>query len=550
MMRATNWLMLAAIIALAGCPGGERAARTGDGAGAEANGAGSSTAVKVAAGGVARLPLAIASDDPALIALELGDPRLYALARCIELPLVRVSAAGELRPALVATWEPEEDGARWTFELVAGDAREIAPAQLCGSLLESWQAILRGEETPLQAQLADLVAGAADFRDGRALEISGITFEDPRLTIELTRPNRLLPLWIGQPGLGLSGSYGPFVIEETIAPSEGAGELVLKPNPQSLVGQPLLDELHFICEPDRAEQVALFAEGQLDAANVPPRMTVSDELSPALVRHETAAMLLCVFNYSRFPWDDGQFQSRVGLRQAMNWGLDLELLAEMNGEMLEPWPHFLPAAFRDYIDPELAQSPLYPLTPRIEEARRSMKEADHEQGIRLPRGMDLAVVAGENTEKLAGDVLDYWREIAVKMALYGEDRPSLLGRIGSAKHEIVLRRVYPAWPDPDACFYPLLHGNLAGLGGNWSWIDEDGIDAALEEAQAETDATTRRIIYRKLGRELEERALFVFLGYSSPSLLISPQLAGYQLTPYDFDASLPAQDFTRLGRAR
>jgi len=255
-----------------------------------------------------------------------------------------------------------------------------------------------------------------------------------------------------------------------------------------------------------------------------------------------------VFNYSHFPWDDVQFQSRVGLRQAINWGLDLDLLAEMNGEMLRPWPHFLPAALRDYIDPELVQSPLYPLSPRIEEARRAMKAANHEQGIRLPRGMDLAVVAGEGTEKLAGDVLDYWREIAVKMALYGEDRATLMGRIETADHEIVLRRVYPAWPDPDACFYPMLHGSLTGLGGNWSWLAEDGIDAVLEEAQAEGDETTRRIIYRKLGRQLEERALFAFLGYATPSLLISEQLAGYRLTPYDFDASLAAQDFTRLGR--
>jgi len=46
---------------------------------------------------------------------------------------------------------------------------------------------------------------------------------------------------------------------------------------------------------------------------------------------------------------------------------------------------------------------------------------------------------------------------------------------------------------------------------------------------------------------LENRALFVFVGYSTPTLLLAPGVAGYQLGPFDFDASLPAQDFTALG---
>ena len=42
-------------------------------------------------------------------------------------------------------------------------------------------------------------------------------------------------------------------------------------------------------------------------------------------------------------------------------------------------------------------------------------------------------------------------------------------------------------------------------------------------------------------------AAALFIGYSTPTLLVNPKLAGYALTPYDYDASLPAQDFTQLG---
>jgi len=231
----------------------------------------------------------------------------------------------------------------------------------------------------------------------------------------------------------------------------------------------------------------------------------------------------------------------------MNWGLDRELLAELSGEQFAPWPHFLPAQWQDYLDPAGTSRPLYALTPRIEEARKSMIEADHEQGIRLPLGMDLAYLPDENTKGLALDILDYWREISIKMGPFGEPRGILLERVTSRAHEVILKRVRPAYRDPDALAYGQLHSALSGAGGNWTRLEDSGIDAQVEATQAEHDPVSRRIALRKLCDELENRALFVFVGYSTPTLLLAPGVAGYQLGPFDFDASLPAQDFTALG---
>src|SRR5438105_863855 len=47
-------------------------------------------------GGVLRLPLSIAIDDPAMQSLSLSDPRLFALGRCIEMPLMRALPDGSL----------------------------------------------------------------------------------------------------------------------------------------------------------------------------------------------------------------------------------------------------------------------------------------------------------------------------------------------------------------------------------------------------------------------------------------------------------------------
>jgi ABC-type transport system substrate-binding protein len=273
------------------------------------------------------------------------------------------------------------------------------------------------------------------------------------------------------------------------------------------------------------------------------------ELAEAAVQHPTAEMLLCIYNYQRFPWDDGQFQSRVGLRQGMNWGLDRGLMAEVSGDQFKPWGHFLPEIWKDYIDPARLASPLYPNAQRIEDARAGLKDADHEQGIRLPQGMDLAYLPDENTGRIAQDLLEYWREISVKMGPFGEPWNILLERVDDHGHDVVLKRVRPAYPKADALFYPQLFSSLSGLGGNWTGIEDAGIDEQIMTIQAADDPVSRKIALRKLSSELEDRALFVFLGYATPTILINPDLAGYELGAYDFDASLAAQDFTKLGWA-
>jgi len=111
-----------------------------------------------APGGVIRLPLEYAMSDPppAIDGLDMGDPRLWALARCIELPLVRVTPSGELLPGLATGWEQVDNGARWLFSL-SDCAEEHSAGELYSALLQRWRVILQGEKLPLREQLADLI---------------------------------------------------------------------------------------------------------------------------------------------------------------------------------------------------------------------------------------------------------------------------------------------------------------------------------------------------------------------------------------------------------
>lgn len=552
MMQCKPWLILAAAIAgsllLTSCP------PKGGGKSPAEQLRPDKTRTAVAAGGSVTLPLELDAEDPALVALNFSDPRLFALARCLEVPLVRSDASGRLAPGLASDWATPDGGTTWNFTLRPLPGHESEPAYAGTLWEERVKSLLAGNPGPLRAQLADLVAGAQAYSASTSSPLTGIAVDGGKLTLTLTRPNMLAPLWLSQPGLGVmpqkSGpaqGFGPYFI----AAREGK-LLTLKPNQQALDGPPLLDELHFILEPDRARQLALFKLGELDAANLAPAdveaASNDPDLAPALVRQETAASFVGLFNLSHFPWGDSKFQSKLGLRQALNLSLDRDNLETALSGQFTAWPHLLPAELQDDIDPGLLSEPTYPLAPEIEAAMAGEKDADHEQGSKLIPGMDLSYLSQGILPQLSTPVLEDWKQISIKMRPFPLNQSELELRVANATHEIILKQLCPAYSAPDALFYPVLHSALSGIGGNWGYVKDADVDRRIIQAQAAADAVTQKKLYRELSADLEQRALCIFLGYYSPILLVSPRLGGVELGPYDFDASLPAQDFAKLGR--
>ena len=549
--------LLIIVVLLMGCPTQQAADGEAGSGGAGVNGTAGTPppeeGVELMKGGTLRLPLEIAVDDPAIAALDFTVPQLWPLARAIEVPVTgrHQDGAGILGFCVIETISGS--GQIWTLQVLNVKESIDGPTMVAERLLAHWKKLLKAPTNPLNAQMADLIMGALDYREGRATDVTGLEVENNRLRISLTRNFFNFSVWLSQPGLGLvspgdphESGYGPFLFTGI----EG-NELVLVRNPDYAGDPALLDEIRFVCELDREKQVEMFRNKQLDAANIldakVARIAADDVLKHSLIEHETAATLVGIMNYSHFPWDDGEFQSRVGLRQAMNWGIDRETLATMHNGQFAPWPHLLPNAFKNFIDPADIDDPLYSLTSQIEDAREGLRLADHDQGIRLPTGMDCAFLPEDNVTDLARDILEYWNEVSVKMAPFSEPRETLFERIDATHHEVILRPVRPAYFAPEAFFYSLLHSNLAGLGGNWSIIEEPGFDTALDDIFKEDDPVALRLRYHKLGHELEERALFIFIGYQTPTLLINQQLGGFELTPMDFDAALGNQDYASLG---
>lgn len=550
-------LAVAATLAFTGCPGApQQPASTAK----TPNNQATPTSREITPGGTVVLPLRIAIDDPTLLSLDFSDARMFALSRCIAAPLVHCNADGELSPGLAESWNTDDGGKTWQFKLKQTDPQD--PGKFGDIFMNRVKMLLRQTDGPLTAQLCDLVVGAKQYKQGQALGIAGMAVEGANLDISLRRKFANFPMWLSQPGLGLMPGFGWPDENDDLAPLGGfaqfrldqvdGAKLVLSPIDAPLVGdKPLLEALHFVCEPDIEQQFLLYKNGGLHAAEVPyfevPTVMGEEKLAAVRVKLETAAPFLGCFDLQQFPWGDSQFHPKLGLRQAMNWGLGLDYLEEATNGKFTAWPHFFPKPYADYVPSALIQQPTFPLVEQIEDARAALRRADHWQGNQLIPGMDLAWMEHEPFNKLAIETLRFWKDISVKMKPLDDTKEILLSRIKAGSHEIVLRRVYPAYPHPEALAYPLLHSSLSGTGGNWSLLENPAIDNLLEQAMATSDEGERVKLYQEVCQQLEDEALFVFLGYSTPTFVLSPDLAGYELTPYDFDASLPAQDFGKLG---
>jgi ABC-type oligopeptide transport system substrate-binding subunit len=85
------------------------------------------------------------------------------------------------------------------------------------------------------------------------------------------------------------------------------------------------------------------------------------------------------------------------------------------------------------------------------------------------------------------------------------------------------------YPDPQNFLDVLYHSqSTQNIGG----YQNAEIDALLAQARVERDVTTRLSTYETIEEQLVADAPVVFLSHSLQSVLVSPQLQNYVLTPF------------------
>ena len=346
------WLLLVAVLTVAGCTSGGGSGVTGS-----SGGSGGGGAPRGRSGGT----LAIALLDPG----PLDPARADTLEDEVVLGnlfdgLTSIDPSGVVRPAVAASWSSDPDLRRWEFRL-REDARWSDGSPVRSSdFTFAWHRLADPKTKPRPAARTLLagVSGYRSFAAGRARSITGLSTPDPAtLVVQLDQPFADLPALVAalplsplpmdvvgpDPAAYLASPVGngPFRLT---TPARPGRPLTLDRNAAYWGSAALLDKVRIQLVPDEQTAWLELQNGQVSFAPVPP-----DQLAAARTVHG--------------PSSDGR--SAPGLLQGptlTTWHLTFNLKSKLGRD--PTWRQAVSLAInRDHLATSLAGSPATTLVP-------------------------------------------------------------------------------------------------------------------------------------------------------------------------------------------
>jgi ABC-type transport system substrate-binding protein len=348
------WLLVVALVAVAGCTGGGRGAGSGAAGGSGGGGAGS----QGRSGGT----LAIALLDPG----PLDPARADGLEDEVVLGnlfdgLTALDPSGAVRPAVAASWSSDPELRRWEFRLRPEARWSDGSPVRSDDFTYAWQRLADPKARPGPSPARALLSGVSGYRayaTGRARSIAGLEAPDPAtLVVQLDRPFADLPTLVAAVALSPlpaalvrpdPAAYlarpvgnGPFRLA---APARPGRPLTLDRNPAFSGAPALLDRVQISRAPDEQTAWLELQNGQAAFAPVPP-----DQLAAARAVYGPSA--------------DGR--TNPGLLQGptlTTWQLTFNLKSKLGGD--PRWRQAVSLAIaRDHLAEAVAGTPATGLVP-------------------------------------------------------------------------------------------------------------------------------------------------------------------------------------------
>jgi oligopeptide transport system substrate-binding protein len=326
-----RWLVVVALVAVAGCTGGGRP----DGPGASGGSGGG--AAQGRRGGT----LAIALLDPG----PLDPARADSLEDEVVLGnlfdgLTTIDPNGAVHPAAAASWTSDPTLRRWEFRL-RPDARwsDGSPVR-SADFTFAWHRLADPKATPAPSPARTLLSGVAGYRAfvaGRSHTIAGLTSPDPAtLVVRLDHPFADLPALVAalplsplpatlvgpDPAAYLTRPIGngPFRLA---APARPGRPLTLDRNPAYRGPPALLDRVSVQTVPDEQTAWLELQNGQVGFAPVPPDQLAAartvygpspdGRTRPGLLQGPTLTTWQLTFNLRSKPAKDPRWRQAVSL---------------------------------------------------------------------------------------------------------------------------------------------------------------------------------------------------------------------------------------------
>jgi len=222
-----------------------------------------------------------------------------------------------------------------------------------------------------------------------------------------------------------------------------------------------------------------------------------------VTEQDSVALDYIGFNVTQEPFDDEK------VRQAVTMAIDKEQIVDgiYNGVG------------------ELAIGPLAPAVPgyddsisgleyNVDKAKELLAEAGYEDGF------STTIWTNDSRERIdvATNVQAQLKEIGIDLEVEILEWGAYLDKVDNGEQEMYILGWSNSTATADTGIYPLFHSENLGNAGNMSFLEDDDIDALIEEARREMDEEKRNDIYSEIQEDLVDIAPMIYVLHQKYSL--------------------------------
>jgi|GEM_PF-29727 len=447
--------------------------------------------------------------------------------------LVTIDPNLQVVPDIAQRWTVSQDGKTYTFylrrEVRFHNWKEVTASDFKYSLERACNP--RTKSPTAETYLGDIV-GAKEVLAGKATEISGVKVANPytlQITIDAPKAYFLAKL----------AHHTAFVVDRANVGSgpewwhnpNGTGPFKLK---QWQKGRLLILERNrfYYQEPAKVSQVIfriwagipmqLYERGKIDIAGVylgdiDRVLDLQNPLNKELVISPQLSLSYLGFNATKPPFDDAK------IRQAFCHAIDKDKIIDLLLKgMEERADGILPPSMPGY------NEKIKGLSFDPDRARELIRESKYKDPSSLPPITFITSGYGEILP-LNAALINMWRQnLGVGVQVRQLDPESYYQVLKEEKDEIFDSGWVADYPDPQNFLDILFHSGSEENAGEYS---DPQVDAWLEQARVEQDATTRMRMYQKIEQKIVDDAACLPLFFSVDYLLVKPYVKGFIAPP-------------------
>ncbi|HMC54401.1 MAG TPA: ABC transporter substrate-binding protein [Gemmatimonadaceae bacterium] len=437
--------------------------------------------------------------------------------------LTRFTPEARVEPALAERWDVSPDGARYVFHLRSGVSFTDGTPMSARLVVSSWTRALDPKTKGGAAQALQPIRGAAEFADGKATTVTGLSApDDSTVVVQLAQPLGIFPKLLAMPAAAIVPpnmsadkpvGTGPWRLVQW----KHDDYLLFVRNDKYWGGAPKSDSLmaRIIAEPSTG--VAEFESGSVDVLRIPEgdvSVWQDDESKKDMLQSVPALILVYIgMNTTRGPLKDPR------VRQAINLAIDRRLILQ---RLVSGRGRLAAGVIPPSLDGADTLRAPYPYDTL--RARQLLREAG------FPNGIDIDLWVGSNPVygRIAETAQAYLKVVGIRAKIVQRESAAAREAARKGQADMILKDWYADYPDAENFLYPLLHSTNAGPGGNVSFFANADFDRVVDAARREPDEAKRTTLYRQADSLAFLQAPMVFLWFYTELYAVQPWISGFK----------------------